>query len=260
MKAPIEIWEKYGVYVGKDKRSYANIFQNNSGYIDNFKKAKILLTSKKIVNPENFEKTNNEIIIIDKGSIKFTGKLYENLHQYRELICKDLYKNISNENRKMLKKLDISDGVVVQIRMNEFKKVSKKELKEGIDNARIPLEWFENIIVQIRKIANKNVKVYLMSDGKDRELKKIYDLGNVERLELGSSICNILGMAKSKLIVASGSAFSLWARFLGQMSSISFENQYKEKVLENKENKFEIDIDDKIDEKYYDIIKGYFNT
>ena len=34
---------------GRDKRSYFNIFENNSKYIDGFEKAKILLTNKKII-------------------------------------------------------------------------------------------------------------------------------------------------------------------------------------------------------------------
>lgn len=98
-----------------------------------------------------------------------------------------------------------------------------------------------------------------MSDGSDRALKSIYELGNVERFDLDNSICNILAMSKAKLMVVSGSTYSLWSRFLGQMSSISFKNQYKEKVLYDKKNKFEIDIEEKIEEKYYSILRSYFS-
>lgn len=242
----------------KDKRSYMAMFKNNSNYISGIRKAAILIKSKKIFNPINIEKVEEEVIVIEKGKIQYTGELYKNLREYRYQIYEDLYKNLTEKSKQKLNDIDISDGIVVQIRMTDFKKASIEELKKGIDNARIPLEWFENIIKQIRKIAKKNVKVYLMSDGKDNELQPIFKLGNVERLELGNSISNILAMSKSKLMVVSGSTFSLWARFLGQMSSISYKNQYKEKVLEDK-SKFEIDIEEKIDKKYYQQIYNYFN-
>ena len=171
----------------------------------------------------------------------------------------DLYRNLSKKNQLRIDNININDGFVVQIRMDDFKKVSLEQLKQGEDNVRIPLEWFENIIKQIRKIVNKNVKVYLMSDGSDRALQSIFKLGNVERFDLDNSICNILAMAKAKLMVVSGSTYSLWARFLGQMSSIAFKNQYKEKVLYDDKNKFEIDIEEKIEEKYYSILRSYFS-
>lgn len=244
---------------GRDKRSYFNIFENNSKYIDGFEKAKILLTNKKIINPNDIQKIEAGVIVVDKNPIKFTGKLYENLKPYREYIYDDLYRNLSKNNQLRIDNINFDDGFVVQIRMDDFKKVSLEQLKQGKDNVRIPLEWFENIIKQIRKIANKNVKVYLMSDGSDRALKSIYELGNVERFDLDNSICNILAMSKAKLMVVSGSTYSLWSRFLGQMSSISFKNQYKEKVLYDDKNKFEIDIEEKIEEKYYSILRSYFS-
>lgn len=255
----IPLTRKLFYILGRYNRTYFNIFENNSKYIDGFRKAKILLTNKKIINPKDIKKIEAGIIVIDKNPIKFTGKLYEGLRLYREWIYDDLYRNLSKKNQLRIDNININDGFVVQIRMDDFKKVSLEQLKQGEDNVRIPLEWFENIIKQIRKIVNKNVKVYLMSDGSDRALQSIFKLGNVERFDLDNSICNILAMAKAKLMVVSGSTYSLWARFLGQMSSIAFKNQYKEKVLYDDKNKFEIDIEEKIEEKYYSILRSYFS-
>ena len=60
-----------------------------------------------------------------------------------------------------------------------------------------------------------------------------------------------MALTQSPLFIGSGSTFSLWIRFLGQMNSISYKNQYKEKVLLDKENKFDIDTDYEIDYKYH---------
>ena len=86
----------------------------------------------------------------------------------------------------------------------------------------------------------ENTKIIVFSDGKEEELRPLLALGNVERVCFGSSIADILAMSRAKLLVASGSSFSMWARYLGRMTTVMFPNQVKQKILTEKDAAREI--------------------
>jgi hypothetical protein len=80
-------------------------------------------------------------------------------------------------------------------------------------------EWFIKIIKFLNKNINK--KIYIFSDAQDLELKNILKYPNVQRLDYGSSILDLLAMSKSKLFVGSkSSTFSHWVSYLGLMPTI----------------------------------------
>ena len=69
----------------------------------------------------------------------------------------------------------------------------------------------------------------------------------VERKTFGNSIGDIIGLSKAPLMIASGSSFSLWARYIGECNSISYPNQIKDRVVTDQRNKFEIEVSDNED-------------
>ena len=95
----------------------------------------------------------------------------------------------------------------------------------------------------VRSSAGWSVPVNVFSDGTDEELKDLLQMPDVKRVFFGNSIADIVALSKAPLMIASGSSFSLWARFLGNCSSISFPKQMKDHTLENPQNGFEIEID-----------------
>lgn len=232
----------------KDKRLYNNLFKNNSNYIDGFDKFHLLHTKKKVYDmPKN---EDNVVYMYHKPISRFDENLFEYIDLYREEIKNDIIRNLTPKNKKVYDKINFYDGIVVHVRIGDFTKVSTDELKNGENNARIPVSWFASMVNQIREITNKNIKVYVMSDGKDSELSEILSLDNVERIDYKISIVNMLAMTKTNFFIASGSTFSLWSRYLGQMNCITYKNQYKQWVQKDKE-KLEIEVEDKIDEKYH---------
>jgi hypothetical protein len=64
--------------------------------------------------------------------------------------------------------------------------------------------------------------VIVYSDGTAEQLAKLLALPNVTRAAKQESVTDLLCMTKSAALVASGSGFSLWSSFLGQVPTIYY--------------------------------------
>jgi hypothetical protein len=62
--------------------------------------------------------------------------------------------------------------------------------------------------------------VWLFSDGREDELEALTDLPSVKRISFGSSIADMLAMARCRFLIASGSTFSMWGSYLGQVPTL----------------------------------------
>lgn len=246
---------KIGTYIRKekDKRFYGDLFRNNSGYVDGWQKVKLLTVGNKINERFKESASDNDIIVFDDFRMNFNG-----IKEYHELIKADIIKNLADKN-KMALDFDFSNSISVHIRLGDFLPPSTENLKSGCNNTSIPISWYKNIIIQIRNIAEKDLDVYIFSDGTDEQLNEILSLPNVQRITFGTSIADIIALSNAKLFIASGSSFSMWARFLGNLSTITYTNQLKEHICD--ENGFEIECDESgIDEINFSLIKKIFNN
>lgn len=218
-----------------DKRFYNDLFENNNGSIGGLKKMALLATKKRV--PEA-EKCNIEQF--DDKIIEFTGfeGCFEEILYDSAIVYEDLKKNLQKKNRKPLE-ADFGDAIGVHIRLGDFGRVSEAEVKAGRHDSSLPIYWYGKMIEEIRKAAGKEIKAYIFSDGTDEELAPVLSMSNVERITYGSSIADIIGLSRFPLFVASGSSFSMWARYLGRMSTICFPNQIKQHILTEQDNGFE---------------------
>ena len=62
------------------------------------------------------------------------------------------------------------------------------------------------------------------------------ELPNVQRVFWGNALKDMVAMSKADLLLASGSTFSLWARFLGRLDAIAYPGQLREKIALDGEN------------------------
>ena len=228
----------------KDKRFYFDLFKNGNGSIDGLKKTCLLLFSEKTkVNSISDVKSarDGSLLIYDEFKMNFDG-----LIPYRNLILSDIIGNLKKKNRKPLEE-DFTNAINVHVRCGDFLAPNSENLKNGVNNTRIPISWYVGIIKQIQNSVNKDIKFNIFSDGTDEELKDILALPNTKRVFYGTSIADIIALSRSKLIIASGSSFSMWARFLGNCNSISYLNQRKDFVGDK--TVFEIETDSLIAKK-----------
>src|SRR5207253_973436 len=114
----------------------------------------------------------------------------------------------------------------IHVRRGDFARpTSPAELltKGGVST---PVEWFVDCLRVARGAAGRQVRAYVVSDGSDRELSGLTEQPNVTLVRTGSAISDLLVLAKSKVLIASGgSTFSGWAALLGQMPTISHPGQ-----------------------------------
>jgi hypothetical protein len=248
---------KIGPYLRRepDKRFYGDLFQNDGTAIDGIKKWYKLATCNRIKESEK-----ESIGLEDETIVEFTG--FEGcfdtiLYEYR--FIKDLIIHNLNPKNALPLQEDYSSAMAVHVRLGDFSRVTEKEVAEGRHDSALPINWYVEIIKQVRKYAGDTVPVYIFSDGTDEELSPILEMPKVQRKTYGTSIGDILGLSRFPLLIASGSSFSMWARYLGRANCICYLNQRKQQILTPEEPQFEIEtageIPEEIGEKIRELYK-----
>lgn len=223
-----------------NKRFYGDLFDNHENAIGGLRKLGLLVSKKKIS-----EKAYPESVPAQDCIVEFTGMEGE----FEPILGKEnsqfLYAHFQNilqeRNRKALCFMP-SDGICMHIRLGDFTRgAGEQQLKEGMPNLSIPIEWYVSIVKQLRAALGKERTVYVFSDGTEEELRPLLVLGNIQRKTYGTAIGDILAMSRCKIFIASGSTFSRWVRFLGRMNTITYPGQLKQKLLDADEEAFEIE-------------------
>ena len=133
------------------------------------------------------------------------------------------------------------NSVALHIRMGDFEEPENEQLlRDGAWNYRLPLKWYIVIIDKIR--LKSNLPIYIFSDATDKELQDVLSFSNCRRAYFGSSISDMIALSRCKVLVSSASTFSMWASFLGQIPTIWFPGQMRQKLISNP-NIFEGEID-----------------
>ena len=215
---------KFGPYIRheKDKRFYGDLFRSRDDEISGLRKILLLLFSRK------------NIIMFDKyyGTMTETGLLGR---EKAAVIRSHLIKHNAHPEYTR----NINNSIAVHVRLGDFFRVNEKALKNKAENSSTPVYWYANTITKIRKALGKNIEACVFSDGTDEELKTLLALDNCKRVFCGNALNDILTIATAPVLIASGSTFSNWARYLGNMSAIFFPGQLRERFGSD----FEIELD-----------------
>jgi hypothetical protein len=106
------------------------------------------------------------------------------------------------------------------IRLGDFQKTSDP-IRLAQVNARLPLAWYA-CQLQLLTAYWPNVPIEIFSDGTDEELASLLRLPNVSRANYKNAVADLVAMTRLRLLICSGSSFSAWAAFLGNMPTIWF--------------------------------------
>ena len=111
--------------------------------------------------------------------------------------------------------------VALHIRRGDFRELTPNNSIALAGLVRTPLEYFRQIVFELRRCAEAVLPVTVFSDGSDEELIGILEMENVHRASDMADVGHLALMARSKVIVASaGSTFSLWGGFLSDAALI----------------------------------------
>ena len=221
-----------------NKRFYHDLFQNRIGAVSGFQKLRLLWTRKK------------DIVVMEgmEGEFEPIAGKENSEYLYRH------FQTILQERNRKAMEFEPGNGICMHIRLGDFTRGTEADLKAGNPNISIPIEWYINVIQQIRDAVSETLPVYIFSDGSREELQDILALPGVQQVTFGTAIGDILAMSKARLFVASGSTFSRWVRYLGRMNTITYPGQLKQYLLEEDEPAFEIEAE-QIQEEYLDRLK-----
>lgn len=216
----------------KDKRLYYSYFRNTLEVFSP-KRLLVLLSLDKIP-VENFDaddkKTEKSIVVFRNSIGGDTKKYFPTLIPYHKLIRLELEKLVKPQY--LPGKIN-TPHIAIHIRFGDFTAVNLDHLRSGSNNIRIPLAWYIETLQQLRKKMGFNMPAYIYSDANLVELSDLLEIEDVYMAENLPAITHLFLISQSNLLIGSGSGFTLWGSFLGQVPRICFTGQRYANVLED---------------------------
>ena len=200
-----------------DQRLYFRYF-TNAGYIKGFEKIRLLLLGFRMTPEEYVALTSPQknLCIIEFSGL---GEFAPLIGRHEE-VRRELYRII---NRGYLPEpAPIKPFIGIHVRLGDFI-VTKytDELKAGMSNTRIPLDWYIQALRKLRKTIGKR-PARIFSDGEPAELELLLHEPMTEYVKKSAALTDLLKLAQSSTLIASRSSFSLWAAYFGQMPVVYF--------------------------------------
>lgn len=121
--------------------------------------------------------------------------------------------------------------LAAHIRLGDFHRTNAGDLAAGRKNTSSPIDWFVHAIASARGALGEELPVRVFSDGSDEQIRPVLAMPRVERSMNASPITDMLDIAQARCLIASGSNFSLWGSYLGQVPRVFHPGQKIARVL-----------------------------
>lgn len=240
----------------KDKRFYGDLFRNNGLFVGGIRKViTLLFENKDIVDSIDVKCMEwNGVAIYTAYQMHF-GELVEQRDYIKECLF-----GITRKKNLVSLQHDFSNEINMHVRLGDFVKPDINKLSAGEESVSTPIAWFVKVVRDIKNVLGESIRFNVFSDGTDEELEELLSIDGVSRMYCGNAWADIIGLAQSKLIIASGgSTFSMWARFLGNGACITFTNQVKENLCSRLEGfDFAYGLEDKFPDEIVYKIKALY--
>jgi len=242
MVAPRWRYLRVGPYLRRetDKRAYHELFQSD-GYINGTRKLLYLAFAQRLpftraVLPDLLTKGNPTLVV-------FTNDIARNERHFKEIISRhaDIRKELLRITRKEhIPSVNIDHRFIgIHVRCGDFRSANDiQEIKSG-RNVRIQIDWYVEMLRGLRNRIGVFVPAVVFSDGSLDDLRPLLGERNVMLSVEHSAIYDMYFLSAAKVIIASGSGFSMWASFLGQTPRICFPGQRRERLLGQSETEQE---------------------
>jgi hypothetical protein len=241
MIAPTWTKLKLGPYLRRerDKRNYQRFFHNDS-YIFGFRKLFLLVTLPKVSEQEN-DPIND--ILSNRNTIRtFEGwpGMFEPLRGKSNELHRELVR--ITRHQYLPRSVVSTPFIGIHVRRGDFRVPDETDLQKGVVNIRIPLEWYIKTLSKLLDGLEFQAKVLVFSDGSDDELADLLAMPGVERSKETEAITDMLLLSEAQIMIASGSTFSMWASFLGQVPCIWYPGQCRQRLLNSNSNEMEPEV------------------
>lgn len=145
-----------------------------------------------------------------------TRSYFEKLLMHREYVRTELLAMVRHSDLGC-PEINFRKSIMVHVRLGDFS-APAVNCPPGPSsyNQRTAIEWYAGAVQELRGAVSAEWPAYILSDGTDDELRPLLRLANTHRLNVGS-LAGLLTLSRAHVLVASGSTYSMWASFLGQM-------------------------------------------
>ena len=210
-----------------DHRTYFDLFEPNDRYVTGWRKPWYLARYRWI----------SERQALDHGAppgsvVEFRGMedKFAPFRGDRALIYEELLRIARPQHLVALSDPEPAP-IAIHVRRGDFVQRSSYDDMVNIDNSVLPLDWYMDALRAVRSATGKVTPAFVFSDGTSEELAPLLGLPAVHRVDYGSGLADMLGLSRSRLLIASGSTFSMWGSYLGQVPTIWHPKKLLQHVL-----------------------------
>jgi hypothetical protein len=210
-----------------DHRTYSDLFRPNDRYVTGWRKPWSLARYHWIPEKQALEQGAPAGSVVEFRGMedKFAPFLEDHELVYGELL------KISRPHHLAAFSEPEPAPVAIHVRRGDFVQQTSYRDMLGVDNSVLPLDWYIDVLAAVRAKAGRNVPAWVFSDGTEEELAGLLSLPAVRRMDYGSGLGDMLGLSRSRLLIASGSTFSMWGSYLGQVPTIWHPKKLLQHVL-----------------------------
>jgi hypothetical protein len=199
-----------------DHRTYTDLFQPNERYVTGWRKPWYLARYRWIPERQALEQgvAPGSVVEFRGMEDKFVPFLEDHELVYGELL------RIARPRHLIALSDAQAAPIAIHVRRGDFvQQASYSEMLQA-NNSLLPLEWYMDALQAVRSITGRETPASVFSDGSEEELAPLLSLPAVRRMDYGSGLGDMLGLSRSNLLIASGSTFSMWGSYLGQVPTI----------------------------------------
>jgi hypothetical protein len=199
-----------------DHRTYFDLFRPTEAYVTGWRKPWRLARHRWIPEAQAIADGAPPGSVVEFRGMEGMFAPFRNDHElvYRELL------EISRPQHLAAFSDPDPAPIGIHVRRGDFVQQNSYEDMISMHNSVLPMEWYVGALQAVRSATGQDTAAYVFSDGADEELAPLLGLPSVERADYGSGLGDMLGLSRSRLLIASGSTFSMWGTFLGQVPTI----------------------------------------
>jgi hypothetical protein len=227
----------------RDKRFYARLFQTGS-QIGGIKRLSLLAAAPRLSAESQrpapgWQPLRDSVVVFTNSPAQNESKFFHEIVGHSAVVRAALIDMTRPRFRPAAVKTlagQPAPHIAVHVRGGDFSTPSDvATLKSGGHNQRLPLSWYVKMLGMLRDglayAGGPALITVVYSDCSDAELAPLLSMPNVRRSTYAAAVSDMLGMAEATVLISSGSGFSRWGSYLGQVPRLCFPGQRAVRTL-----------------------------
>lgn len=217
----------------RDKRFYYPLFQTGA-QIGGWERLRLLLTAPRFSDqtekpPAGFSPQNDTIVVFENAQSGNEAKYFHEIAGRSAIVRPAL---IDMTRPRYRPAPSTCPHIALHIRGGDFQAVDVSALKSGVHNIRLPQSWYADMLSGLRAGIGQDLPAIIYSDCSDEEIAGTLMLPRVTRAPRQESITDMLAMGQAEALISSGSGFSRWSAYLGQIPRLCYPGQRVVRTLD----------------------------